>query len=110
MKLFCANCGKEFDRSPSLAARAKEHYCSKACAGEGQRTYDIEEIFDYVVKYKVANDGLSPSVREVVAEFGMSSTSVGMHYLKLLEKAGRIVRGKRGVKVVGGAWTLGDQD
>jgi len=64
------------------------------------------EIFYYIISYKTDNDGLSPTYREICAEFDIKSTSTVRYYLKLLEEEGRITFGyrKRGIKVKGGRW------
>lgn len=68
-----------------------------------------DAIYRYIVRYKAANDGLSPSVREMVRALGLSSTSVVIYHLDRLEKAGRIIRAGRyeaGIKIPGGEWRI----
>lgn len=73
----------------------------------------LERIFDYIVEYKRANDGISPSYREI-SENALGQKNVGVvvrNYLIKLENAGRIeilrVDGRaqsRGIKLVGGEY------
>ena len=63
-----------------------------------------KEIYEFIVKYKTENDGLSPSMREIMGQ-GVSSTSVVDWHLKKLEQEGKIsCNGVRGIKVIGGEW------
>ena len=63
-----------------------------------------KEIYEFIVKYKTENDGLSPSMREIMGQ-GVSSTSVVDWHLKKLEQDGKIsCNGVRGIKVIGGEW------
>ena len=63
-----------------------------------------KEVYEFIVKYKTDNDGLSPSMREIMAQ-GVSSTSVVDWHLKKLEQEGKIsCNGVRGIKVTGGKW------
>ena len=65
-----------------------------------------QEVLDFIIEYKRANDGLSPSMREIMAK-GVSSTSVVAWHLKKLELAGKIsCNGVRGIKVKGGSWNM----
>ena len=65
-----------------------------------------KEVLDFIIEYKRANDGLSPSMREIMAK-GVSSTSVVAWHLKKLELAGKIsCNGVRGIKVKGGSWNM----
>ncbi len=61
-------------------------------------------VYKYIIKYKRDNDGLSPSMREIMAQ-GVSSTSVVAWHLAKLEDEGKIsCNGVRGIKVTGGEW------
>ncbi len=65
---------------------------------------DRHGVYKYIIKYKSDNDGLSPSMREIMAQ-GVSSTSVVDWHLKKLEQEGKIrCSGVRGIKVTGGEW------
>ncbi len=77
-----------------------------------ERQHDPEEIYRFIVAFKQAHDGNSPTLREIGAGCAISSTSVVVYHLGLLAKAGRIrlcredrSRARR-IEVVGGAWTL----
>lgn len=64
-------------------------------------------VLEFIIGYKVEHDGMSPTVKEIGAQVGISSTSVVCYHLDLLEADGRIRRpfGKaRGIEVVGGRW------
>jgi SOS-response transcriptional repressor LexA len=69
--------------------------------------YRQAEVFDFIVRYKTDNDGLSPTYREIGEECGISSTSVVRYYLVKLQDGGLITFGKkgRGIKVIGGRWS-----
>jgi SOS-response transcriptional repressor LexA len=73
------------------------------------KKYNYSQIFGYIVSFKKRNDGLSPSIRELMSKFNISSTNVVHYILRVLEKEGKIkLYGKytsRGIKVVGGKWT-----
>lgn len=71
------------------------------------RAAKSEAIYAYIVRHKLEHDGVSPTVREILVEVGISSTSVVCYHLGLLEEAGKIVRMEgepRGIVVVGGRW------
>ena len=64
-------------------------------------------VYRYIVRYKVENDGVSPSLRDLGDYIGVKSTSLVSYYLSLLEEAGLIVvdtRQARGIKLVGGQY------
>ena len=65
-------------------------------------------VFDFVIAYKRAHDGNSPTIREICDSCGISSTSIGNYALTALQRRGLIrFAGKhsRSIEVVGGAWT-----
>lgn len=71
------------------------------------RVEKTEAILAYIVRHKLEHDGVAPTVREIVEEAGISSTSVVCYHLGLLEAEGRIRRMKkepRAIAVVGGRW------
>lgn len=83
---------------------------------EYERKYDRTAVFRYIVEYKKRHDGNSPTVRDIVRHFNISSTSVAAHILANLESLGliRLTAGQdarrglaRGIEVVGGCWQLG---
>lgn len=68
-----------------------------------------ERVMDFILEYKRAHDGISPTVREIGEACEISSTSVVNYHLLVLERAGSIVReyaGQRGIRVTGGIWML----
>lgn len=73
------------------------------------RTHALDAILAFIIAYKQKHDGTSPSLREIGAGCGISSTSVVSYNLALLDERGDIVlKGKgarRQIEVVGGRWT-----
>jgi predicted MarR family transcription regulator len=65
-------------------------------------------ILKYVIDYKVANNGRSPSHREISMATGISSISVVNYNLHKLDNQGRINYGKgtRNISVAGAEWRL----
>ena len=62
-------------------------------------------VLRFIIRYKMAHDGNSPSIREMGDACGVSSTSVVAYNLEKLERAGKIeIDGSRGIQVVGGRW------
>lgn len=51
-----------------------------------------DKVFNAIVEYKIENCGNSPSVREIMVDAGLSSTSVASYHIEKLEKEGRIYR------------------
>lgn len=69
------------------------------------------KLFNYIVAYKRAHDGNSPTLRQMMRGIGVNSTSVVHSHLRGLERAGLIRRVKdcpRSIQVVGGQWGLRD--
>ncbi len=67
-----------------------------------------KEVFDFIVLHKTENDGQSPTMREIMQNTDITSTSVVRYYLDKLKDFGYISRNQgeaRGIWVVGGAWT-----
>ena len=65
-----------------------------------------ERIYQFIVRYKRLNDGLSPTVREIADGLGMGSTSI-QYQLVNLERTGLIRRvgfRSRGIKLIGGKY------
>jgi hypothetical protein len=72
--------------------------------------HDPQVVFQFICEYKRANDGNSPSLREIMAACGVSSSSLAANILNRLERQGLIVqskifKGSRSLCVVGGRWT-----
>lgn len=66
---------------------------------------------DFIVEFKTAHNGNSPTVRGIMEGAGIGSTSVVAYYLRKLECEGRVKiggRGSRYLEVVGSSWSLND--
>ena len=70
--------------------------------------YPREDVLAYIVNYKTANDGNSPTIREIMSGCHISSSSMVSYILRDLQDAGklRIEQGSRGIMVVGGVWKV----
>jgi DNA-binding FadR family transcriptional regulator len=70
---------------------------------------DPDKYLEYIKAYKSKFDGISPTWRELAAEFNTSKSVVG-YVLRQLENDGKIRlvgNGKiRGIMVVGGEWRM----
>jgi len=69
-----------------------------------------KKIFEFIVNYKCAHDGQSPTVREIADGLNIPSTSVVHFHLRKLEELGtiEITAGQsRGIRVPGGRWVYG---
>ena len=65
-----------------------------------------QKILEYVIAYKRAHDGNAPTVRDIGAACGISSTGVVNHHLKQLVRAGEMYRDEDGgLCVTNGHWT-----
>ncbi len=65
-------------------------------------------VLEYIIRYKTANDGNSPTWRDIARAVGISSTSCVDYHIRRLECLGLIIRpgSTRGISVVGGQWTM----
>jgi SOS-response transcriptional repressor LexA len=68
-----------------------------------------EKLFEFILEYKTAHDGNSPTYREMMAATGLTTTSMVAWHLEKLEAEGRIERpqqvgNSRVIEVVGGEW------
>ncbi|MBK7916478.1 MAG: hypothetical protein IPJ94_09490 [Chloroflexi bacterium] len=64
-------------------------------------------VYQAIIAYKVANDGASPTVRELARLTGAANQSSVVYHLCRLEEAGLIEREfalARVIRVVGGEW------
>lgn len=72
------------------------------------RRHDYDSIFNWIVAYKRAHDGNSPTMREIAACHIPSLAHVG-YILAGLEGQGRIItqsgRRTRSICIVGGQWS-----
>ena len=74
----------------------------------GERVYDRDQVFKWIVAFKIAHDGNSPTLAEIMQQFQISSKSVAARILANLERAGLIRRmgyKSRMICVSGGKWT-----
>jgi SOS-response transcriptional repressor LexA len=66
------------------------------------------DLLKYIIQYKQAHDGNSPTYQEMIDTLGISSKSVVKYMLVDLQRAGRIrlVGGSksRSIEVIGGRW------
>jgi hypothetical protein len=77
--------------------------------------YNRMAVFNFIVAHKMSHDGNSPSVRDIMREFEMASSSVAQFVVDDLVRMGRLrkpapnARGRRasrGIEVAGGAWSF----
>lgn len=64
-------------------------------------------VLQAIIQFKVANDGASPTVRELARLTGAANQSSVVYHLRRLEDAGLIKREfalARVIRVVGGEW------
>jgi SOS-response transcriptional repressor LexA len=69
-----------------------------------------QEILEFIIEYKKENDGLSPTMREIMTACDMSSTSLVSHHLDVLVEDGHLGRTghHRHLTVPGGRWIIGE--
>ncbi len=75
--------------------------------------YNRIAVFKFIVAYKMSHDGNSPTLRDIMREFDISSSSVADFIVRDLsamglirlpsDHAGRSI--SRGIEVIGGEWT-----
>ncbi|MHC4088707.1 MAG: LexA family protein [Planctomycetota bacterium] len=73
-------------------------------------TDKTRNIFEFIVRYKQAHDGNSPSVREIQDACGISTPSLVHYHLGELETVGWIELTRfqsRSIQVEGGRWSPG---
>jgi SOS-response transcriptional repressor LexA len=76
--------------------------------------HDPQAVYAFIVQYKFAHDGNSPTVREIMENCHISSKSVASSQLQKLEHDGKIRLGiqskrARSICVVGGQWRLSNE-
>ena len=74
-----------------------------------RRKHSNIDIYNFIVKYKAENDGLSPSLREIRQGVNISTLSIVSGRLIELRDQGYIKfedNIARSIKVVGGKWEL----
>ena len=68
----------------------------------------MDTVLRYIIEYKQAHQGASPTLREIQHECGLSSTSMVRHYLHKLEKDTAVeVHGVKDIRVNGAEWRMG---
>lgn len=66
-----------------------------------------DDMFDWMVDYKKANNGNSPSRREIQRGMDLSSVSIVTYHLKMLQNDGRIsIMDGGGIIIPGGRWSF----
>jgi SOS-response transcriptional repressor LexA len=83
----------------------------QAVRSSGERI-KAQKVFDFIVAFKREHDGNSPTMREIMANCKITSSSMAFFYLNQLAAAGLIRRpepeiGTRqaaNIEVVGGKW------
>jgi predicted transcriptional regulator len=63
-----------------------------------------ERVFEFIVAFKHEHDGNSPTIREIMVNCRISSTSMVCFYLNQLVAKGLIKRPDANIEVVGGKW------
>lgn len=69
-------------------------------AGESVR----RRLLDAIVEYKTANDGCAPSIRELMVQCDISTTSLTLYHMQRLERDGLIERDGHVIRVTGAHW------
>lgn len=68
------------------------------------------KIYRYIVDYKLAHNGVSPTIKEI-AEACFVSISTVKYHLLILERDGWIlVTGRRAIEIPGSSWDLPGMD
>jgi len=100
----------EFGVSPKVAERylsgaLQSGYPAKRSSAADARVRR-EALLDSIITYKHANDGIAPSIRDLVHMTDYTSTSVVAYNLRCLEADGliEIGAGARNIRVVGARW------
>ena len=66
-----------------------------------------DEAYDFIVRYKIENDGIPPTYRMLSSKFDMSTSQVRV-MVSILVKRGLVTIGEggasRSIQVVGGKW------
>lgn len=71
----------------------------------GSPAYSLLDAYEYIVAYKAAQDGLSPTLREIARDLDLGSKNTAYHCIHELQRRGLVeLYGRRGLKVIGGRW------
>jgi SOS-response transcriptional repressor LexA len=78
----------------------------------GEQKYDYDQVYNFIVQYWQTH-GVPPRYRAIMAEFGITSTSVASYIVNRLAKQGKITlvgRGSQGmIRVTGAQWIPPEQ-
>lgn len=76
-----------------------------------EKMYDPEDVFQYILQYKVEHDGNSPGVVEIKEHFNMKSYGTVTKILDQLAEEGKITLGPgaRMIYVPGATWNAPTQ-
>lgn len=69
---------------------------------QGAQTRDA--IFKYLIDFKFNNDGLSPTIRDIMEACGLRSSSQVSYHLRALQQMGRLSLRRQGIVISGGKW------
>jgi hypothetical protein len=75
-----------------------------------RRKYDYDKVYDFIVAFKIDNDGNSPSYRMIKRGLKISTISTVLYIIEHLEDDGKIYRSHTGILVTGGEWIPPSQD
>lgn len=65
-----------------------------------------DEVFGFIIRYKIAHQGNTPSLEEISDGCGLSGKSHAKHHVDNLEDDGRITRTGRNIEVPGAVWMI----
>lgn len=113
--LCLRNAGRNVPTSPVVAARAGRRPMKRTIAKPTGRKRGrpgnggamMARIFEFICTQKADHDGVPPSVREIMAEMGLHSSSLVAFYLSKLRGKGLIdfnPKESRTIRVTGGQW------
>ncbi|PKN85928.1 MAG: hypothetical protein CVU46_09595 [Chloroflexi bacterium HGW-Chloroflexi-8] len=73
-----------------------------------EKKHSRQQVFDFIVSFKRENDGLSPTVREIMESCNIPSSSNTTYILDELSRNGLIAlnEGKRGIMFIGSQWVF----
>lgn len=108
---FITKCRRSLCVQYWMYAGRKKRLC-KSCYGlpkdDLKMTVRANLVLTAIIAYKIENNGNSPTIRIIMNETGISSTSVVSYYLNKLELLGKITRGissyARDIAVIGAKW------
>lgn len=98
---ICAGCGHVF-KTWRRWRRGDKAYCDRQCYLGA--IYDPQAVFNFIVEYKRAHDGIPPSYEQIRVGVGIASKSTVSGLLARLERAGVIKTADGHLSVVGEQW------